>query len=60
MGAWANIVSGYIVGVLAQLIIFPIFGIYPTFAESLLIAFGFSVAETIRTFMFKWIFGGSI
>lgn len=60
MGAWANIISGYIVGVLAQLVIFPIFGLYPTLIESLLIAFGFSVAEAIRTFLAKLIFGGSI
>ena len=51
-----NIAIGYCVSVLAQVIIFPLFGLYPSIAENLLIGAAFTVVSLIRSYAIRRVF----
>ena len=48
-----NVVIGYLVAVLSQLIIFPAFGIRTTITDNLLIAGYFTIISVIRGYMVR-------
>ncbi len=48
-----NIVIGYIVAILSQLIIFPMFGIFIPFHENLLMGLFFTVISLIRSYAIR-------
>jgi len=64
--ASVNIVLGYVVALIAQLMIFPLFEIDITLGENILIALFFTVVSLIRMYLLrrffnhqlsKWIYG---
>lgn len=48
-----NIVIGYVVAILSQLIIFPMFGIFIPFHENLLMGLFFTVISLIRSYLIR-------
>jgi membrane protein implicated in regulation of membrane protease activity len=48
-----NIVVGYVVAILSQLIIFPIFGIHIPFHENLLMGLFFTAISLIRSYAIR-------
>jgi len=48
-----NIFIGYIVALLSQLLIFPMFNIYVSFSENLAIGFYFTVISLIRSYLVR-------
>jgi membrane protein implicated in regulation of membrane protease activity len=48
-----NIVIGYVVAILSQLIIFPMFGIHIPFHENLLMGLFFTVISLIRSYVIR-------
>lgn len=48
-----NIVIGYVVAILSQLIIFPMFGIHIPFHENLLMGLFFTVISLIRSYAIR-------
>lgn len=51
-----NVVVGYLVAVLAQLAIFPSFGIYVAFSDNLIIGAFFTVVSLIRSYVLRRLF----
>lgn len=49
----ANVAIGYFVALASQLIIFPLFGMNPTFRENLLIGLYFTVISIIRSYLLR-------
>lgn len=54
--ATANVVVGYSVAVLTQLLVFPLFGLHTTFAENLMIGAIFTVVSIARSFALRRLF----
>lgn len=54
--ATANVVVGYGVAVLTQLLVFPLFGLHTTFAENLMIGAIFTVVSIARSFALRRLF----
>lgn len=54
--ATANIVVGYGVAVLTQLLVFPLFGLHTTLAENLMIGAIFTVVSIARSFALRRLF----
>jgi len=48
-----SVAIGFVVGVLSQLLIFPLFGIYVTFASNVYICIWFTSIGLIRTYMLR-------
>jgi predicted signal transduction protein with EAL and GGDEF domain len=48
--------SGFILAILIQLLIFPLFGLYPTILDSVGIALIFTVVSMIRSAIWRWWF----
>lgn len=48
-----NVVIGYVVAVLSQLIIFPYFGIHITFAENLLVSIYFTFISVAKGYLIR-------
>ena len=57
-----NVVIGYGVALLSQIIIFPIFGMYPEIKDNIMIGLFFTVVSIIRSFalrrFFNWMHRG--
>lgn len=51
--AAANILIGYLVAVLSQLLIFPLFGIQIPLADNLLIGLWFTLISLIRSYVLR-------
>ena len=51
-----NVIVGYSISVLAQILIFPIFGIAATIKENLLIGLCFTVISIARSYILRRIF----
>lgn len=53
-----SVVIGYVVAVISQLVIFPIFSVYVSFTENLAIAAWFTVVSIVRGYFvrryFNW------
>ncbi len=54
--AWANVAIGYVVALLSQLAIFPLFGIRVTLADNLLIGGYFTLISLIRSYAVRRLF----
>jgi len=52
----ANVIVGYGVAVIAQIVIFPIFGLHATLAQNLKMGAVFSVVSIIRSFALRRLF----
>ena len=48
--------SGFLLAVLIQLLIFPLFGLYPTILDSMGIALIFTVVSMTRSAIWRWWF----
>ena len=48
--------TGFILSILIQLTVFPLFGLYPSFSENIGIALIFTVVSIIRSSIWRWIF----
>ena len=55
----ASVAIGYVVALLSQIVIFPLFGIYATMTDNLLIGAWFTVISIIRGYyvrrFFNWV-----
>lgn len=54
--AGANIAVGYLVAVLTQMLVFPLFGLHATLGENLLIGGLFTIASLIRGYVLRRLF----
>lgn len=52
----ANVIVGYWVAVASQLILFPIFGVYVTLADNLVISGWFTVISIARSYYIRRVF----
>ena len=53
-----NIVVGYCLAVLTQLVVFPLFGLRATFSENLLIGGVFTLISLVRSYLLRRLFNG--
>lgn len=51
-----NVVVGYAVAIISQILIFPLFGIHATVRDNLLIGLWFTVISIIRSYALRRIF----
>ena len=56
--AATNIVVGYCLAVLTQLVVFPLFGLRATFSENLLIGGVFTLISLVRSYLLRRLFNG--
>ena len=54
--SFVNVLIGYVVAVLANLSVLPLFGYYVTFADSLYIGLAFTFISLCRTYIIRRIF----
>ena len=54
--AVANVVVGYGVAVVTQILIFPIFGLHTTLAQNLQMAALFSIVSIVRSYVLRRLF----
>ncbi|PKP79166.1 MAG: hypothetical protein CVT81_00310 [Alphaproteobacteria bacterium HGW-Alphaproteobacteria-3] len=52
----ANVIVGYGVAVVTQLLIFPIFGLHTTLAQNLTIGAIFTIVSIVRSFALRRVF----
>jgi len=52
----ANVIVGYGVAVVTQILIFPVFGLHTTLAQNLLMGLAFSVVSVARSFALRRLF----
>jgi hypothetical protein len=57
--AVTNIVVGYGLAVLTQIIVFPFFGLHATLSENLLIGVLFTAISLVRSYVLRRLFNGS-
>ncbi len=48
--------SGFLLAIVIQILIFPLFDLYPSFSDSLGIALAFTVVSIIRSALWRWFF----
>jgi hypothetical protein len=48
--------SGFILAIAIQILIFPIFDLYPSFTDSLGIALAFTIVSIVRSAIWRWVF----
>ena len=53
---WANVAIGYVVALLSQLAIFPLFGIHAPFTDNLLIGGYFTIISLVRSYTVRRLF----
>lgn len=54
--AITNVIVGYGVAVLTQIVVFPLFGLHPTMAQNLRIGVVFTAASIARSFTLRRLF----
>jgi hypothetical protein len=54
--SFIDVGSGFILAILIQLLIFPLFGLYPTILDSMGIALIFTVVSITRSWIWRIIF----
>jgi len=54
--AAANVLVGYSLAVLVQLIVFPVFGLQPTLAQNLTIGLIFTAVSLLRSYALRRLF----
>jgi len=48
--------SGFLIAILIQIFIFPLFDLYPSMLDSLGIALIFTVVSVVRSSIWRWLF----
>ena len=48
--------SGFVLAIAIQILIFPLFNLYPSFGDSIGIAIVFTVVSVIRSALWRWLF----
>jgi hypothetical protein len=56
--AWANVLVGYVVALISQLLVFPMFGIEIPFSSNLAIGAWFTVISLVRSYVLRRWFNG--
>jgi len=51
-----NVIVGYGVSVIAQIVIFPVFGIHTTIKDNLFIGLFFTVVSIVRSYILRRVF----
>ncbi len=51
-----NVVVGYFVALLSQIIVFPLFGIHATIKDNLMIGLWFTVISILRSYILRRVF----
>lgn len=51
-----NVIVGYLVALMSQIIIFPFFGIHATIKDNLMIGVWFTIISIIRSYLLRRIF----
>ena len=54
--AIANVIVGYGVAVLTQILVFPLFGLHTTLTQNLAIGSAFTTASVVRSFALRRVF----
>jgi hypothetical protein len=54
--SFIDVGSGFLLAILIQLLLFPLFGLYPSILDSIGIALIFTVVSIIRSFIWRVIF----
>jgi hypothetical protein len=54
--SFIDVGSGYILAILIQLLVFPLFGLYPSVFDSMGIALIFTVVSITRSWMWRMLF----
>ena len=54
--SFIDVGSGYILAILIQLLVFPLFGLYPTIFDSMGIALIFTVVSITRSWLWRLVF----
>ncbi len=54
----ANVVVGFVVAVMAQMIVFPLFGIEASFAQNLAVGIAFTAVSLARSYVLRRFFEG--
>jgi len=54
--AFANVVIGYTLAVLTQILIFPVFGLHITLGQNLKLGAAFTVVSILRSFALRRLF----
>lgn len=54
----SNVIIGYFVALISQIIIFPIFGIYISIKSNLYIGLWFTIISIIRSYLMRRLFNG--
>ena len=54
--SFVNILIGYTIAILAQFLIFPLFGINPPLVDNLLIGACFTVVSLVRSYVIRRVF----
>ena len=49
----ANVVVGFVVAVIAQILVFPLFGMHPTFSQNLWIGLIFTGVSLARSYLLR-------
>ena len=49
----ANVVVGFVVAVIAQILVFPLFGMHPTFSQNLWIGVIFTGVSLTRSYLLR-------
>ena len=55
-----NIVVGYAVAVLTQLLVFPLFGLAASIGDNLVIGLIFTIVSLARSYALRWFFNASV
>ena len=54
--SFIDVGSGFILAILMQLLVFPLFGLYPTIFDSMGIALIFTVVSITRSWLWRMVF----
>jgi hypothetical protein len=54
--AWVNVIIGYFVALVAQLIVFPLYDLEVSFSQNLQIGLIFTVVSILRSYMLRRLF----
>lgn len=54
--SFVNILIGYTIAILSQLLIFPLFGLNPPLVDNLLIGACFTIVSLVRSYVIRRIF----
>ncbi|MBL0144319.1 MAG: hypothetical protein IPP91_20000 [Betaproteobacteria bacterium] len=53
MESIANVIVGFVVAVIAQILVFPLFGMHPTVSQNLWIGLIFTAVSLVRSYLLR-------